>query len=200
MFRPSLSFSGSNLRSCFSAYFTPTFTLFPFVLAWVKRRRPGTDKGASGPHSCIENPERHPLSLSHSSRDWGGSTTQGTGYKKLHPHPNPERPAFTHTHHASQGQKGGLHLRVVGVLEQVVGLKDIVGLHPVLGDGLDDPTPILPCLYSSTPLPHLLSLLSLSPLTLPPLTTLPFLPSHPFIPGIPIMITRKPDQAENRQT
>lgn len=55
------------------------------------------------------------------------------------------------------------------------------------------PTPILPCLYSYTPLPHLPSLLSYPTLTTPPLTTLPFLPSHPFIPGIPIVITRKPD-------
>lgn len=68
---------------------------------------------------------------------------QGVEYKKLHPHPNPERPPFTHTHHAGQGQKGGLHLRVVGVLEQVVGLKDIVGLHPVLGDGLDEVADVL---------------------------------------------------------
>lgn len=29
-------------------------------------------------------------------------------------------------------------MRVVGVLEQVVGLKDVMGLHPVLGDGLDE--------------------------------------------------------------
>lgn len=68
---------------------------------------------------------------------------QGAGYKKLHPHPNPERPPFTHTHHAGQGQEGGLHLRVVGVLEQVVGFKDIVGLHPVLGDGLDEVADVL---------------------------------------------------------
>ena len=32
---------------------------------------------------------------------------------------------------------------VVGVLEQVVGLKDVVGLHPVLGDGLDEVADIL---------------------------------------------------------
>lgn len=34
-------------------------------------------------------------------------------------------------------------MRVVGVLEQVVGLKDIVGLHPVLGDGLDEVADVL---------------------------------------------------------
>ena len=32
---------------------------------------------------------------------------------------------------------------MVGVLEQVVGLKDIVGLHPVLGDGLDEVADVL---------------------------------------------------------
>lgn len=34
-------------------------------------------------------------------------------------------------------------MRVVGVLEQVVGFKDIVGLHPVLGDGLDEVADVL---------------------------------------------------------
>ena len=34
-------------------------------------------------------------------------------------------------------------MRVVGVLEQVVGLKDIVGLHPVLGEGLDEVADVL---------------------------------------------------------
>lgn len=35
MFLPSFSFSGRNFRCCFSAYFTPTFTLLPFVFACV---------------------------------------------------------------------------------------------------------------------------------------------------------------------
>lgn len=45
---------------------------------------------------------------------------------------------MTHAHHAGQGQEGGLHLGVVGVLKQVIGLKYVVGLHPVLGGGLDE--------------------------------------------------------------
>lgn len=32
---------------------------------------------------------------------------------------------------------------VVGVLEQVVGFKDVVGLHPILGDGLDEVANVL---------------------------------------------------------
>ena len=47
-------------------------------------------------------------------------------------------PPLNYTHHAGQGQEGGLHLGVVGVLEQVICLKDVMGLHPVLGDGLDE--------------------------------------------------------------
>lgn len=52
-------------------------------------------------------------------------------------------PPLPRTHHAGQGQEGGLHLGVVGVLEQVIGLKDVMGLHPILGDGLDEVAYIL---------------------------------------------------------
>lgn len=54
------------------------------------------------------------------------------------PRPFAPCPPLNYTHHAGQGQEGGLHLGMVGVLEQVICLKDVVGLHPILGDGLDE--------------------------------------------------------------
>lgn len=42
------------------------------------------------------------------------------------------------SHHASERQQRGLDLRHVAALKQVIGLKDVVRLQAVLGDGLDE--------------------------------------------------------------
>lgn len=62
---------------------------------------------------------------------------------KSHPRPPTAPLPHAHTHHAGQGQEGGLHLGMISVLKQVIGLKDVVGLHPIFGDGLDEVAYIL---------------------------------------------------------
>lgn len=48
-----------------------------------------------------------------------------------------------HTHLARQGDQGGLHLGVVCALKEVVGFENVVWLHTVRGDGLDEVTDVL---------------------------------------------------------
>lgn len=60
----------------------------------------------------------------------------------LRPAPVP-CPLCPYTHHAGQSQESGLNLGMVGVLKQVVGLKDVMGLHPILGNGFNEITYVL---------------------------------------------------------
>ena len=55
MFLPSRSFSGWKRRCCFSAYFTPKPTLFPFVLACVRPWGSGCAQALAPP----EPPDPH---------------------------------------------------------------------------------------------------------------------------------------------
>lgn len=163
MFLPSRSFSGWKRRCCFSAYFTPSPTLFPFVFACARPQR----SGVLGPWPC-----RHPQTRLRPQLPWGRPRTSPRvpgdpqvpppGFALREPwgrrgHPCDRRPpwgrgdprkapgcpAVTHPpppvppagHLAGEGDEGGLDLRVVGVLEEVVGLEDVVGLHPVARDG-----------------------------------------------------------------
>lgn len=77
------------------------------------------------------------------------------------PHPAPEG------HLAGESDEGGLDLRVVGVLKEVVGLEDVVGLHPIARDGPQEVPDVLQLctgqLGAWTPCPALGTLAPCSP-------------------------------------
>ncbi len=47
------------------------------------------------------------------------------------------------TYHASQSKKCGLDLSRVPVLKQIVGLKDVIGLHAISKNGFDEVAQVL---------------------------------------------------------
>lgn len=76
----------------------------------------------------------HAASPSAAGGKWGDlKTARDPPGAPQRPPPPPKAAAWPHL--AGEGDEGGLHLCVVGVLEEVVGLKDVVGFHSVVFDG-----------------------------------------------------------------